>query len=96
MYVKSFPDGSGSWVPTYLNDEQEEEVKAKSREEHNALMIQCINDAKEVIRRAFPGGDVSQVLYTTIAVALFDKQVSHLQYHRERLAKEVFDEMVSK
>ena len=86
----------GIWRDVSITPEQEEEVKAETRTLHNALMVQCINDAKEVVRKSFPGGDVSQVLYTTIATELFRLRASHSQFAREKKAKEVFDEMVNK
>ena len=95
MYVKSFAH-NGIWKDVSITPEQEEEVKAETRTLHNALMVQCINDAKEVVRKAFPNGEMSHVLHCNVAVALFEKRASHVQFTREKKAKKVFDEMVNK
>ncbi len=95
VFSKSFPKTTDKstypvWEEITLSDVEEEEQEVLARKENIELMKECINDSKSIMK------DKNLKPYQTdminIAVALFEKRASHLVYHKERKAKEKFDE----
>ena len=98
-FSKSFPKQSKTstypqWEEVTLTEEEEKAEEQKSRTENIALMKECIEDAKSILKeKEFKD---CQRDITNIAIALFEKRASHTIYWKESKAKEKFDEMFNK
>ena len=98
-FSKSFPKQSKTsaypqWEEITLTEAEEKEVERKSKGENITLFKECIEDAKAIIKEK--GLKDYQTDLIAIATALFEKQASHVIYHKESKAKEKFDEMFNK
>jgi hypothetical protein len=95
-YSKSFPRTlSGStypqWEEIFLTEEEEREAEESCREENKHLMVQCVDDAKELMQQKGLKDYQSDLI--VLAKTLFDKRASHAVYWKERRAKEKFDRL---
>lgn len=93
-FSKRFPkDVPGSrfpeWVDVSLTDAQEAKVEAEAREEHIALMKECLADAYQVLKDKELKDYQTNVVQ--MAVALFDKRASHVVWHKEEAARLQFE-----
>ena len=78
------------WEEIYLDDAEEREVEELAKEENVNLMKNCIDEAKNIIKEK--GFKEYQTDVLNLARSLFDKISSHQVYHKEKKAKEKFDE----
>ena len=82
------------WEEVYLTEQEETQEEQKSRKENILLMVECIEDAKKIIK------DQNLKPYQTdligIAIALFEKRASHTIYWKEERAKQKFDKLFPK
>lgn len=78
-----------SWEEIFLSSEDETSVDKDQQKANNALMRECIEDAKKIIFKLDFKNFQSDVV--NIALALFDKRSSHLVYWKEEEAKARFD-----
>ncbi len=94
-FSKSFPRTDGKtnfpiWEEISLDDSEEKDVEFKARRENNALIKQCVEDARLIME------DMNLRDYQTdlvrMAVALFEKRSSHVVYWKEEECKGKFDE----
>ncbi len=95
VFSKTFPrtlKGSNYpiWEEINLSDEEEREIEEIAKKENADLMVQCIEEARRIIKEE--GLKDYQTDIVNIAVALYDKVSSHQVYHKEKKAKEKFDE----
>lgn len=95
VFSKTFPrtlknSNYPIWEEITLNDEEEKEIEEKAKKENYELMKECIEDAKIIIQEN--GFKYYQTDVVNIAIALYDKFASHQVYHKEKKAKERFDE----
>ena len=95
MFSKSFPRTDGKttypmWVEISLDNSEEKQVEFVARRETNALMKECIEDARLIME------DMNLRDYQTdlvrMAVSLFEKRASHVVYWKEQKCKDKFDE----
>jgi hypothetical protein len=93
-FSKSYPrtvKGSNYpvWEEVFLTDMEEHEQEQDCRKENIRLMMECIEDAKKIIKtknlKKFQNDMIN------IAIALFDKRASHAVYWKENKSKEKFD-----
>ena len=99
VFSKTFPrtlKGSSYpiWEEINLSDQEEEEIEELAKKKNLELMKQCIDEAKKIITEK--GFKDYQTDVVNIAIALYDKVSSHHVYHKEKRAKEKFDEKFSK
>ena len=99
VFSKSFPRTlKGSTYPIWdeisLTQEEELEQENKAKEENLKLMEECIEKAKELIKKK--GLKEYQSDVVKIATSLFEKQSSHVVYYKESKCKEKFDEKFKK
>ena len=86
-FIKSFND-KGVWRDMSLTLEEEELAKSKAEIEHTNAMVKCLKEAKTMLTETGLKGNE-----TDIAIALFNKITSHVQYHRENMAREKFEKL---
>lgn len=91
-FSRRFPrDVSGShypvWEEVYLSKEEEAEIEQQQREHAQALLAECIADARRVVKQT----DLDEAEVCRIAIALFEKRASHAVYWKEERTKEKFD-----
>jgi len=77
------------WEEIFLTDKEEAEQEQLSKTENVKLMKECISDAKKIVLEK--GLKDYQTDVVNIAISLFEKRASHTVYHKERKAKEKFD-----
>jgi len=99
VFSKTFPrtlKGSNYpiWEEINLSDEEEKEIEERAKKENSELMRECIDEAKKIIEEKGFKDYQSDVI--RIAISIFDKISSHQVYHKEKVAKEKFDEKFSK
>lgn len=94
MFRKSFPRVSEkstypTWEEVYLSEDEEKQVEDFARKENIKLMKECIRNSKIIF------GEESLQFYQSdvinIAIALFEKESSHVIYHKESRARDKFD-----
>ncbi len=94
MFRKSFPRVSEkstypTWEEVFLFPEEEKEVEDFAKKENIRLMKECIRDSKKIF------GEESLQFYQSdvinVAIALFEKESSHVIYHKENKARDKFD-----
>ena len=77
------------WIEINLTGAEENKVEALAREEHLALMKECLSDAKQILKdeelKDF------QTNLVSIAITLFDKRASHVVWHKEEAARIKFE-----
>lgn len=90
-FAKNIPrhiDGAKitKWEEVTLSEKEEEAQEAMARDEHNALMKECIRDAITI----FTGSDLKmfQSDMIKVGIALFEKRSSHTVYYKEEKARE--------
>ncbi len=93
-FSKNFPrtiEGSNypRWEEVFLTELEEKEVEEKSKQENLALMKECIEDARQIMKEK--GLKEYQSDLVALAISLFEKRSSHVVYHKESKAKEKFD-----
>lgn len=93
-FSKSFPRTSDKsvypkWVEVFLTDAEEKQVEFEARDENIRLMMQCIEDAKDIFRDKRLKDFQTNVI--EVAIALFEKRASHLVWKKEALCKDKFD-----
>lgn len=93
-FSKAFPKTTEGisypkWIEIYLSESQEKQIEDKTRENNKRLMVECINDAKEVASNANLRDYQSDII--SIAISLFEKRSSHHVYAKERACKDIFD-----
>ena len=98
-FSKSFPKTTDKsvypkWVEIFLTAEEEKLVEKESRAENNALMKECIDDARDIIKDKKLKEFQTNIIQT--AIALFEKRASHVVWKKEALCKEKFDSMGKK
>jgi hypothetical protein len=98
-FSKTFPktiDNSPypRWEEVYLDEEEELREEQKARNDNIKLMNQCIEDAKEIMKKN--NLKPFQTDLINISVALFEKRASHVIYFKESKAKEKFDSVNKK
>ncbi len=94
-FSKTFPKtvpGSNYpvWQEVTLTQEEEEFVENECKRANFVLMDEAIEDAKQL---AIKHGINSDENRTAIAIALFEKQASHVVFWKENKAKEKFDRL---
>lgn len=82
------------WEEINLSDEEEKEIEEQAKKENSELMKECIEEARKIIKEK--GFKDYQTDIVNISIALYDKISSHQVYHKEKKAKEKFDEKFSK
>ena len=82
------------WEEIFLSEEEETNEEKKCKEDNIKLMKECIDDAKNIFKDKELKDFQSDVI--NAAIALFEKRASHQVYHKERKAKEKFDDMFNK
>ncbi|MBI2573435.1 hypothetical protein HYV86_06225 [Candidatus Woesearchaeota archaeon] len=92
-FSKTFPKtvpGSNYpvWEEIYLTEQEERDVEEQCRKENYVLMDISLNQAKAL---AIKHGINEDGIRATLAVALFEKQASHVIFHKENYAKEKWD-----
>jgi len=93
-FSKSFPRTTDKssypvWEEIFLTEQEEKEEEQKSRQENIALLKECIEDAKNVMREKGLKEYQSDLIH--LAISLFEKRASHSVYWKENKAKEKFD-----
>jgi hypothetical protein len=93
-FSKRFPrsvKGSpyAQWEEVKLSDEEERQIDGKARADNNRIFLECIDDAKEIIKEKGLKGYETGIV--EIAKALFEKRASHAVYWKEKRTKEKFD-----
>ena len=93
-FSKAFPKTTkGSnyplWEEIYLTEEEERLQEVSCRQENIKIMVQCINDAKNIIQQQNLKRFQSDLI--RMAIALFEKRASHEVYWKENKAKIKFD-----
>lgn len=78
------------WEEIILSNEEEAKIELEAKEEHIIVMIECIEDAKKILKERRLEWETKDMV--GIAVALFEKRASHVIYYKENKAKEKFDE----
>ncbi|MFT4250037.1 MAG: hypothetical protein ACMXYD_01610 [Candidatus Woesearchaeota archaeon] len=76
------------WRAVTLTKQQEEEIVASSQQQNLSLLKQCLQQAKVLVEQE--GLKDYQTDIVTLAVALFEKQASHVAYHKEEYAYDLF------
>lgn len=94
VFSKRFPkDVPGSrfpeWVDVELTDAEEAEVEAQARNEHIAIMKDCLTDALQIAKDKELKDYQTNVVQ--IAQQLFDKRASHVVWHKEERARIKFE-----
>ena len=94
-FSKTFPKtipGSNYpvWEEVYLTQQEEHDVEEQCRRENYQLLDLCLQQAKALAIKHSINEDS---IRATLAVALFEKQASHVIFHKENRAKEKWDEM---
>lgn len=93
-FSKTFPKTTkGSnypvWEEVYLTEEEERLQEISCRQENIKVMVQCINDAKNIFEQQNLKRFQSDLI--RVAIALFEKRASHEIYWKEEKAKLKFD-----
>lgn len=94
-FTKRFPKDVATspypqWIEVALSDEEEQEVEQAVRQQHARLLARCVQDAKQVAKSSEVHADPTEIV--NLARALFDKQASHVVFHKESRAREKFEE----
>ncbi len=94
VFYKSFPKKSDKrvypqWEEIELSEEEEKKADEENREKNKQLMIESIEDAKEIIKKTGLKGYETTI--ARIASSLFDKRASHTVYLKEEKAREKFN-----
>jgi hypothetical protein len=76
------------WEEIFLTSEEERQVEQHFKQDNFSIMNQCLEDARIL---AIKNGINSDENRAKIAIALFEKQASHLVFWKESKAKEKFD-----
>ncbi len=93
-YSKAFPKRTDRtayprWEDVFLTEQEEKQEEERARQQNIALMKQCLDDAKGIMKERLLKGFETNLV--RIAIALFEKRSSHAVYYKERLAREKFD-----
>lgn len=93
-FSKTFPKTiAGSnyplWEEVFLTEEEEKQVEAECKQENFRLLDDSLRQAKAL---AIKHSINTEETVTRLAVALFEKQASHVVFWKESKAKEKFDE----
>lgn len=94
VFSKTFPrniDGSPypRWEEITLTDKEEKEIEEACRQQHHALFLQCVSDAKKMFDELRLKDYQSDLM--VLSTALFEKQASHVIFLKESKTKEKFD-----
>jgi hypothetical protein len=92
-FSKTFPrnvPGSNYpvWEEISLSSDEEKAVEEACKRENFRVLDQCLGEGKAL---AIKHGMNTEEIVTRIAVALFEKRVSHEVFWKENKAKEKFD-----
>ncbi len=94
-FAKSFPKKTEKsvypkWEEVELTETEEKQADGKARNENIEIMKESVDDAK----RIFGEKDLKryQSDIVRLAISLFEKRASHSVYHKERKAKEKFNQ----
>ncbi|MFH1650041.1 MAG: hypothetical protein ABIA93_05820 [Candidatus Woesearchaeota archaeon] len=93
-FTKAFPVRSDKsvypkWEDVELSKDEEKSADDSARKQNLILMKECLEDAKILLAEpAFSENTVR------VAIALFEKRASHVAYHKEELAQEIFKKKV--
>lgn len=95
-FSKSFPrtvktSAYPKWEEVTISDDEEKEVEQKCRHENIKIMLDCIEDAKNIIEKRLLKRYQTDLI--NIAIALFEKRASHAVFWKESKAKERFDKL---
>ncbi|MFH0936598.1 MAG: hypothetical protein V1815_02890 [Candidatus Woesearchaeota archaeon] len=78
-----------TWEEVFLFPKEEKEVEDFAKKENIRLMKECIRDSKKLF------GEENLQFYQSdvvnVAIALFEKESSHVVYHKENKARDKFD-----
>jgi hypothetical protein len=93
-FSKSFPRTNGKtnfpiWEEIFLNNSDEREIESKAQCKTNALMKQCIEDARLIMENMNLRDYQTDLV--RMAVSLFEKRASHIVYWKEQACKDLFD-----
>ncbi len=77
------------WEEVYLTPAEEEQVEQDCKRENFRILDECVRDAKAL---AIKHSINTEENVTHLAIALFEKQASHVVFWKESKAKEKFDE----
>ncbi len=81
------------WEDIFLTGEEEKQVEEDCRKENFRILDCCLAEAKALaIKRSIN----TENNVTRLAIALFEKQASHLVFWKESRAKEKFEQLNSK
>lgn len=94
-FTKRFPKDIATspypqWIEVTLSDEEERSVEESVRKQHAKLLVRCVQDAKQVAKSSEVHADPAELV--SLAKALFDKQASHVVFHKEARAREKFEQ----
>ncbi len=78
------------WEDIFLSEEEEKQVEESCKKENFRLLDRCLNEAKAL---AIKQGINTEDNVTRLAIALFEKQASHLVFWKESRAKEKSNEL---
>ncbi len=88
-FPKTVPGSSYPvWEEITLTQEEEHEIEHQCRQQNFILLDSCLREAKSL---AIKNAINTEENVTRIAIALFEKQASHVVFHKEEKAKEKFD-----
>ena len=82
------------WEEVSISEQEEKEIEDIAKKENIELMKECIEKAREILKEKNMKDYQSDIV--KISVSLFEKQASHNVYHKEKRAKERFDEKFKK
>jgi hypothetical protein len=93
-FSKSFPKTEEGisypkWIEIYLSLDEEEKIEFETKTKNKKLMIECINDAKDILSQTSLKDFQTNLI--SVAISLFEKRASHVVYEKERLCKDKFD-----
>lgn len=93
-FSKTFPKNvPGSnypvWEEIFLSEEEERSIEEESRKKNFRLLDDSLREAKVL---AIKHSINTEENVTRLAIALFEKQASHIVFWKESKAKEKFDE----
>ena len=89
-FPKTLPNSNYPvWEEIFLTEQEEKETEEQCQRENFRLMDRCLQEARSL---AIKNGLNTDENRTKLAIALFEKQASHVVFWKESKAKEKFDE----
>lgn len=98
-FSKTFPrtvQGSNYplWEEIFLSKEEELHEEQRCRNNNLALMKECLNDARQIIKEANMNDSQNDIIQ--LAAQMFEKRASHTVHWKENRCKEKFEKLFVK